>query len=193
MTHPQRPPETLIAFEGLTCLARGAADKVAPEVRRAQDRGAQVLVFDAATGRVADLDLRGDDDAIRARHAPQAPVATPEATPRGRGRPKLGVTAREVTLLPRHWDWLAAQPGGASVTLRRLVEAARRSQPQVEAAREGRDAAYRFLAALAGDLPGYEEALRALFAGDRATFTTRMADWPRDVSDFAQALAFPEA
>ena len=189
MTQPTPLPATLIAFDGMARLAQGPAAEVALDVRRAMDRGAQVLVFDATTGRVTDLDLRGDATAIRARHVPQAPqTLTPE--PRGRGRPKLGVTAREVTLLPRHWDWLAAQPGGASVTLRKLVEAARRSQPQAEAARAARAAAYRFLAALAGDLPGYEEALRALFAGDRDGFTARMADWPRDVADFAQALAF---
>jgi hypothetical protein len=110
--------------------------------------------------------------------------------PRGRGRPKLGVVAREVTLLPRHWDWLARQPGGASVTLRRLVEDASRSPK--ERARAAANAAYNFLHAIAGDRPAYEEALRALFAHDRAKFEAHIASWPADIRRHALRLAYPE-
>ncbi len=77
------------------------------------------------------------------------------AEPRGRGRPKLGVVAREVTLLPRHWDWLNAQPGGASVALRKLVEQARRANGDADRARAAREAAYHFMSAMAGDLPAF--------------------------------------
>jgi hypothetical protein len=100
--------------------------------------------------------------------------------------------AREVTLLPRHWEWLAAQPGGASVTLRRLVDEARRGASGAsgaDAVRAARERAYRFLAGIAGNLPGYEEALRALFAGDAARFAERLAPWPQDVRDHAHAMA----
>lgn len=106
---------------------------------------------------------------------------------RGRGRPKLGVVAREVTLLPRHWEWLAAQPGGASVALRKLVEEARRSQSG--RARQAQERAYHFMNAMAGDLPGFEEATRALFAGDREGFAERIAGWPTDVREHAAWLA----
>jgi uncharacterized protein len=166
----EAPP--FLAFEGQTRLASGSLAEAALAARRAHMRGpvAPVLVFDGRTGAVVDLDLRGAEPEVLARLAP------PPAPARGRGRPKLGVVAREVTLLPRHWDWLAAQPGGASVALRRLVEAARRGDD----GRARRDAAYRFMSALCGDLPGFEEASRALFAGDRARLRTRIQDWPPD-------------
>jgi hypothetical protein len=114
--------------------------------------------------------------------------AAPE--PRGRGRPKLGVVAREVTLLPRHWDWLATQPGGASVALRKLVEEARRTGGDRDRSRAARDAAYHFMSAMAGNLPGFEEASRALFADDRRRFAGLIAGWPDDVRDHAVKLAF---
>jgi hypothetical protein len=156
---------------------------------------APVLVFDDLTGAVTDLDLRGDENAVLSRYTAVAegPVGddTPEAAaqPRGRGRPRLGVQPREVTLLPRHWDWLAAQPGGASVALRRLVEEARRSRHAIDTARTAREAAYRAMAALAGDLPRFEDASRALFAGDRAAFERLIAAWPKDVGLYLQAFA----
>lgn len=112
-----------------------------------------------------------------------------EGGPRGRGRPKLGVVAREVTLLPRHWDWLAAQPGGASQMLRRLVDEARRGDGGQLRKREAQEATYRFMSAMAGDLPGFEEAVRSLFAGDAAGFEAHMTTWPQDVADYARQLA----
>lgn len=185
------PPRTATAFIGRRRLAAGPLAQVALAVKAAEREGPEtILVFDDADARVIDLDLRGTDAEVTARLSP-APVAedTP-AAPRGRGRPKLGVTAREVTLLPRHWDWLAAQPGGASAALRRLVEEARRASGPRDQARSARDAAYRFMSALAGDLPGYEEAIRALFADDRAAFEGRTAPWPDDVRDYSRKLAF---
>jgi hypothetical protein len=105
------------------------------------------------------------------------------------GRPKLGVVGREVTLLPRHWEWLATQPGGASVTLRRLVEEARRAGGDEERKRQARDAAYRFMFAVAGNEPGFEEASRALFAGDQSRFEEETERWPADVREHARTLA----
>ncbi len=172
------------AFLGLRRLASGPLPEVAAEVRRALDADpeAQVLAFDDADGRVVDLDLRGTPEEVHDRHGPA----------RGRGRPKLGVSAREVTLLPRHWDWLASRRGGASAALRALVEAAMAADPEA-AGRAGREAAYRFLQALAGDLPGYEDAIRALFAGDAAAFEARLSAWPPDVHGHAWRLAYGEA
>lgn len=171
--------DTLTAFSGVTHLKTGTPAEVALAVAAA-DAAARVLVFADATGRQTDLDVSGGAEAIRARYA--------ENEPRGRGRPKLGVTAREVTLLPRHWDWLNDQPGGASAALRRLIDAARKT-PEAEA-RSRRDAAYRFLAAIAGDFPGFEEAARSLYAGDRAGFEARIAAWPEDIANHAVKLAF---
>lgn len=132
---------------------------------------APIIVFDRATGAVVDLDLRGDEAAIQARYAP-----TPETVKRG--RPKLGVVPREVTLLPRHWEWLSQQPGGASVTLRKLIDAARKGGPDPRARV---NAAYRVMVTLAGDREGFEEASRALFAGDHAALRQRLAVWPTDI------------
>lgn len=170
------------AFIGHRRIAAGTLAEVAVAAKSSLDRDstAWVLVFDDATGAVVDLDLRGDPAEIAARYA------EPEEA-RGRGRPKLGVVAREVTLLPRHWDWLAAQPGGASHALRRLVEEARRADGGRRAAR---DAAYRFMSALAGDLAGFEEASRALFAGDHGRFDEHTASWPADIRTHAARLAW---
>ncbi|WP_341991717.1 DUF2239 family protein [Azorhizobium sp. AG788] len=184
---------TFTVFQGFQRRAAGPLLEAALAVRAANAAGAleTLLVFDDATGKVVDLDLRGTDADIAARLAPPgSDPASVEAdlAPRPRGRPKLGVVAREITLLPRHWDWLAAQPGGASVVLRRLVDEARRAGASPQQARAAREAAYAFMSALAGNLPEFEEASRALFAADRAGLEARMAAWPQDVRAYALRL-----
>src|SRR5690606_4792515 len=146
-----------------------------------------VLVFSDDTGRVVDLDLRGtrEDVAQRYAEATQPQEVTPQEAPRGRGRPKLGVVPREITLLPRHWEWLASQQGGASQTLRRLVDEARKADGGRTQAKTAQERTYRFVTALAGDLPDYEEAVRALFASDRAALDRHMQAWPADVRQYA--------
>lgn len=178
--------QPVFAFAGDRLIARGPASEALAAIKAAADGGGTVLVFDAATGKVADLDLRGDLAASLARLTP-----TPEPEKRGPGRPRLGVTAREVTLLPRHWDWLASQPGGASVALRKLVEAALKEAEGPDRACRAKDAAYRFMTTMAGDRPGYEEATRMLFAGDWTAFDAATANWPADVRAAAGDLAEP--
>jgi len=173
-------------FEDTRLLAQGAPADVALAAKAAMARAARLLVFDDCTGRVVDLDLRGSREEILARLPPME-------EPRGRGRPKLGVVAREVTLLPRHWDWLAEQPGGASAALRRLVEQASKANAPNDDARRAKEKAYRFMSAMAGDMAGFEEAIRALFANDRGAMTRHAAAWPDDVRAYALALAFGEA
>ena len=188
-----------IAFEGSQQLFSGPLVDVVLAVKAALDRGSAepILIFAEATGRVFDVDLRGTTaDIVRRLSKPQpSAAATTEqepasAEPRGRGRPRLGVIGREVTLLPRHWEWLAAQPGGASVALRRLVDEARRSGGEAEKQRTAREAAYRFMSTMAGNLAGFEEAARALFAGDRTRFERQMAKWPKDVRRHVLYLAY---
>jgi hypothetical protein len=161
------------------------ADVAAAAARHILDTGdtSPLLAFDDDTCDPVELDVRGSVEDVRARYAPEPSV------PRGVGRPKLGVVAREVTLLPRHWEWLVAQPGGASVTLRKLVECARRDTSGEERRRLARDAAYRFMLALAGNEPGYEDATRALFGGDAQCFEELTESWPADVRDHARWLA----
>jgi len=203
MNQPSAPHPTdpHTAFAGHRLLAAGALADVALAVKRAIDAGSEaaILVFDDQTGKQVDLDLRGDEAAVAQRHGVRAEplaadipaeAATDEAQPRGRGRPKLGVVAREVTLLPRHWDWLGAQPGGASVALRKLVEQARRDNEAQDRRRERQEAAYRFMSSMGGNLPGFEEATRALYAGDRARFEQQIAAWPADVRGYAMQLAW---
>jgi hypothetical protein len=187
----QHQPQTFTAFEGQRRLAAGPLHKVALAVKRAEQRDAEtVAIFSDATGHAIDLDLRGSDNEILARlAAPPGPAALEAAAPRGRGRPKLGVVAREVTLLPRHWEWLTAQPGGASVTLRKLVDAERRANGDKDRGRTARDAAYHFMSAMAGNLPDFEEASRALFADERRRFTALIAAWPDDIRDHIARLA----
>jgi hypothetical protein len=165
------------AFQGQNRIAAGNLAEVY-SLLKDRPQG-DFLVFDE-TGRQVDLDLR----AIQ--HEPSADPA------RGRGRPRLGVVAREVTLLPRHWDWLNSQPGGASVALRKLVEEARRTRGDNDRVRAAQESAYRFLTAIAGNLPGYEGALRALFAYDRRKFADLIAGWPQDIRDHAIQLAFAD-
>jgi uncharacterized protein len=182
--------ETYTAFEGLRRLASGPLTDIAPTIKRAEQHASEpIAVFSDTTGRAVDLDLRGSvDDMLKWLAKPNEPPVASE--PRGRGRPKLGVVAREVTLLPRHWEWLNAQPGGASVALRKLVEAARRNNGDADRLREARDAAYHFMSAIAGNLTNFEEASRALFADDRRRFTSLIAAWPADIRDHVVKLAY---
>lgn len=184
------------AFEGSRLLLSGPLSEVVLAVKASVERGASepVLVFDDATGRTLDFDLRGTEADIVARLS-QSPVSSgpskePSPERRGRGRPKLGVVGREVTLLPRHWEWLAAQPGGASVALRKLVDEARKIGGPAQALRAAQEAAYRFMSAMAGNLPGFEEAIRALFANDRVQFEQRISSWPHDIRTYALRLAY---
>jgi hypothetical protein len=181
-----------IAFAGQRLLASGGVSKVALALRAALDRDPHLapLVFDAQTSEPVELDLRGSRSDVLRRLGPSS--APPEGrTVRGPGRPRLGVVAREVTLLPRHWEWLNAQPGGASVALRKLVEAARRAAEGPDRVRASRESVYRFMTALAGNAVGYEEAVRALFAGDRGRFASLIAPWPRDLRAHLTKLAQP--
>jgi hypothetical protein len=182
-------PITYTAFLDGRRLATGPLSEVAVAVLRAQQTQPEVhpLVFSDASGQSADLDLRGGEEAVAARYT----VAAPAQAPKGRGRPKLGVVAREVTLLPEHWEWLGAQPGGASVALRKLVHEARRTGSVRDRTRQARDRAYHAMSTLAGDLAGFEEASRALFAGDHPRLTAQMAAWPQDVQAYVQQLAEP--
>lgn len=198
------------SFDGYRRIALGSLQANALAVKRAIENGAAgpVLIFDNATGRSIDVDTRGTEDELAARLAEatlsaqhsgfaqlqassQAVVADAGgAESRGRGRPKLGVIPREVTLLPRHWEWLGAQPGGASVALRKLVEEARRAATEKDRVRKAQERTYHFMLAIAGDLPGFEEATRALFADGSNRFSTLIAAWPADVRDHAVLLGF---
>ena len=190
---PYRTDTRCTAFLDDRRIAAGELRHVALRAQQALEAQpeAQLLIFDDADARLIDLDLRGGAAEIVQRlNRGEVPVAAEaEPTKRGRGRPKLGVVAREVTLLPRHWQWLSAQPGGASVALRKLVDAARRQHAEGDLRRAAQERAYRFLSSTGGDRAGFEEATRALFAGDSLKFEAEIAAWPDDVRDHATMLA----
>ncbi|MGX9524825.1 DUF2239 family protein [Alcaligenes nematophilus] len=189
-------PNTYTSFMGHRRIASGPMLTNVLAVKKVLESRVNdpVLIFDDVTGRFVDVNTQGTDEELAQRYAPvDAPEVeveqTEEEAPRGRGRPKLGVVPREVTLLPRHWDWLATQPGGASVALRKLVEEARRASAAKDQRRQAQERAYNFMTAIGGDLPGFEEAMRALFADELERFKTLLAGWPEDVREHAIKLA----
>ena len=201
MTDTATPSYT--SFNGHKHIASGSLPVNALAVKHALATGvpSPLLTFCDQTGQVVEIDLRGSDAKMLARLPPEgcrlrgdesALIDSGESgEPRGRGRPKLGVVAREVTLLPRHWDWLATQPGGASVTLRKLVDESRRANVDRDRQRRATECAYHFMSVMAGAMAGFEEASRALFANDAANFREQTEAWPIDVRDYVRHLAYP--
>lgn len=182
------PGHTYTVFAGPRRLATGSLEEVAAAAARAGERAEPLLAFSDVTGSQVDLDLRGGEAQVRARYR-----AEPQpAAPRGRGRPRLGVVAREVTLLPDQWEWLASQPGGASVVLRKLVQQARRAGSARDRLRRAQERSYKVMVAVAGDRPGFEEAARALFAADSDAWRRHTEPWPADIREHLLRLAEPD-
>jgi hypothetical protein len=174
------------AFIGHRLLASGDLRKVLLKAKQRFDDGQtetdMLLIFDDQTGQQVEFDLRGSNEEMLERELPQP-------KPSGPGRPKLGVTSREVSLLPRHWDWLEQEPNGISAALRRLVEEASKRDPEVQQDRKVRAAVHRIMTAIAGDLPNYEEAARALFAKEQERFESLIRGWPKDVRKKLEQLS----
>jgi uncharacterized protein len=195
----EQNPKSCTAFKGNQRVASGNLLKVARKVKEImdQDEQASILIFDDVTSELVEVDFCGTmEDVLERLEKPLAGVESANASShtdprsqRGPGRPKLGVVSREVTLLPRHWDWLNSQPGGASVALRKLVEEARRVNSGKDKVRHSQEVAYRFMSAMAGNFPGFEEATRALFAGDSERFNSLVAPWSIDIRDHARKLS----
>ena len=210
VARPKQSSRRCAAFAGARCIASGDLRDVVRKTRKAIDKAprAPVLIFDDASGEPIEIDFRGssrdvlkrlaasphDDAAPDGRAGSQTTLPSAGAGAAGMGgagpgRPKLGVVGREVTLLPRHWDWLNSQPGGASVALRKLVEHARLANRGRDRVRRAQEVAYRVMAALAGNLPNFEEAARALFAADRPRFDQWTHPWPPDIRAYCRRLA----
>jgi len=173
---PTDSKDLFTAFSGYAHVATGDLPTVLTRVREllGREKSAQVLIFDDKSGKQVDFDLRGTLEEVLARVSPPAPK-------KGPGRPSLGVVCREVSLLPRHWEWLESQPARASGTLRRLVDAASRNDSEESRSRRRVDAAGRIMWSLAGNLEGFEEASRALYARKWRDFSARIASWPEDL------------
>ena len=186
---------TCTAFVGERAIASGSLEHVISTVKEDLDEYllTQLLIFDDATGEQIDVEFRGTTDYVlkrvveRLSDLPSSEVN--QQSIRRVGRPKLGVVSGEVTLLPRHWEWLKSQPGGASVTLRKIIDEARHVREKQNTMREAHEATYRFMTAMAGDFPHYEDALRALYTGDSARFYHLIRDWAPDIRDHIDKLS----
>ncbi len=189
--------ESYTAFADQECLIRGDLAEVATQVKELVDNDdpRTLLVFDDHNGSQMDLDLRGELKhvlnwiASTKKRKTEKTQEAPAPQKRSPGRPRLGVVGHEVTLLPRHWQWLKAQPGGASVALRKLVDQARNGNSRQDRVRKSRENTFRFMNAIAGNEPGFEEASRALFAGKKTSFAKETENWPKDVLIFVNNLA----
>lgn len=178
------------AFVGSQWLVRGPLLEVVSKVKAhlGSAENSAILIFSDATGKTMDFNFQGSEKDVLKRIEVYVPSEIPpEAT--GPGRPKLGVVSREVSLLPRHWEWLATQTGGASATLRQLVEDAKKKSMGAGLVKQAQERAYKFMSVIAGDLPDYEEALRALYKRDKKSFFVRTQSWPKDVRAYAAELA----
>jgi uncharacterized protein len=185
-------PGTYSVFEGTTRLFRGTFPEVVLKVKERLGRAdhSSLLMFSDDTGKTMDFNFQGSvKDVLKRLEIYVSRQASPP--PSGPGRPRLGVISREISLLPRHWEWLASQPGGASATLRKLIEEARRKSMAHVSVKQIQERAYRFMSVMAGNMTGYEEALRALYKADRRNFLLHMQDWPPDVRTHAIELAKP--
>lgn len=179
-----KTPTTYTAFRNNALLAAGPLDTVIRALKTAFDQGfdPMVLVFEDQTGAQIDFDLRGSLSDV-------LDLARPVREPGKPGRPKLGVVSREISLLPRHWEWLESQPSGASAAVRRLMDEARKRDPDKQRALAARAAAARFMSAIAGNMPQYEDAARALYAADQPRFEQLIREWPADVQNYLRDMA----
>ena len=177
---------TLTAFWRHQKIAHGTLSELLRQLQSAETGHETVFIFNDRSGKRLDIHIKGDIASTLAVY----PELAESSGLKSRGRPKLGVSAKEVTLLPRHWAWLATQPGGASATLRRLIDQARKTSVAADNKRQRHDRAYHFMYEIAGDLPDYEASLRALFADDEAAFTACIKNWPQDIRYYARWLAF---
>jgi len=183
---------TYTAFEGNRLLLRGPLSEVVMQIKKrlGKAENSTILIFSDATGKTIDFNFRGNERDVLKRLETYVSDEAPKVS-YGPGRPKLGVVSREVSLLPRHWEWLAAQSGGASATLRTLVEDARKKSSNTGHVKQAQERTYKFMSAMAGDLEGYEEALRALYKREKKTFLAHIRNWPSDVKDHSMELSEP--
>jgi hypothetical protein len=184
------------SFEGGRRIATGALADVVAATKPLVDlgRAEPIVIFDHVSSQTLEIDFRGSESDVldrlpKSESGSESVANVPEQPARRAGRPKLGVVGREVTLLPRQWDWLATQPGGASVVLRKLIEEARKDRDFKGLKRDIQESTYRFMSVMAGNRPGFEEASRALFGDDREGLQNRIAGWPTDIRDHLMFLA----
>lgn len=187
---------TYTAFEGDKLVCKGGLPDVILKLKRRMGKAenSSVLIFSDATGNTMDFHFQGSEKDVLKRleiFASDDATDVPAEEAAGPGRPRLGVVSREVSLLPRQWEWLASQCGGASAILRRLVDEERKRSTGGDTVKKHQERTYKFISVMAGDRKGYEDALRALYRKDQKAFNLHIGEWPPDVKAHAQRLAKP--
>lgn len=174
---------TYTAFEDHKILSKGSLEDVVLKVKKRFEKSpaSQIVIYSDATGKSMDFNFHGSEKEVLKRLEVYTTPESATAVSSGPGRPKLGVISREVSLLPKHWEWLATQSGGASNTLRKLVEESMKKTSGVNTVKTAQERTYKFMSVEAGDLENYEEALRALYRKDKERFSSEIKTWPRDV------------
>jgi|TARA_B110000879_G_scaffold21779_1_gene27840 hypothetical protein len=167
--------ESVFAFAGEKLIAEGLTVEVKGKIQNLVDRQ-NVLVFDQDNGRQISLIFDQESASELSSSSEGRPALKNKP-----GRPKLGVVGREITLLPRHWEWLDGQRGGASATLRRLIDQCRAENMGQDMIRLAQDSTNRFIYAIAGNLSNFEEAVRALYGNNPDRFAECMRLWPADI------------
>lgn len=184
--------DTYTAFDGNKLIFQGSLTDVVLKIKKrlGKEGNSSILIFSNLTGNVVDFNFHGHERDVQ-RRLEVFVTEEAQAISTGPGRPKLGVISREVSLLPRHWEWLATQTGGASATLRSLVEEAKKKSANGNQIKQAQERTYKFMSVIAGDFEGYEEALRALYKRDKKTFLAQIQGWPNDVKNHAIEIATP--
>ncbi|MES2802482.1 MAG: DUF2239 family protein [Bdellovibrionota bacterium] len=177
-------------FAGFKIISQGNIEEVAIATKKylKKEDDVRLLIFSDLSGKQMDLDLSGADkdviDRLSVYKAAEASVSVS-----GPGRPKIGVKPREVSLLPLHWEWLSTQSGGASATIRRLVDEKMKAPTPKDKIKQTQESVYTFLNSIAGDLTNFEDAIRFLYRQDEAKFKDAIADWPKDLKKHTLTLS----
>ena len=166
-----------LAIYEKSIVSRGSLEQIIVQVK-AIDMNIEPMVFEVDSCRRIDFSWYGDAATVFANASTDKPQTSK------RGRPKLGVKAKEVTLLPRHWEWLSTQKGGASSALRRLVDEAQKNASTEDVICSQQQQLDKFMLAFLGDEPGFEEASRALYRNSKISFEAAIEVWPADIRDF---------
>lgn len=179
---------TYTAFDGSKIISQGTLAHIALSLKQKtrEQKTATLLVFSDLTGRQIDIDLSGTDKQVLDRLKVYSPQELQANT--GAGRPKLGVMPREISLLPNHWEWLLNQDGGSSAVIRNLIDEKMKSRSK-DKVKSAQETTYKFLSAIAGDLPNFEEAIRFLYRKDKKKFSELISSWPKDIIKYSMMLA----
>lgn len=183
---------TYAAFKKEKLIAEGDLKKVILKTKRELMRSPEsaILIFSNETGKTMDFNFQGSENEVLSRlEVFLEPKIEIDPKEKKVGRPSLGVISREVSLLPKHWEWLACQSGGASAEIRRLVEKAMKQTQAASTVKMAQEKTFRFLNTIAGNFPNFEEAIRSLYRRDLNAFEQIIKFWPVDIKDHALHLS----